>query len=137
LRHKTGWLVAFLLINSAVATARPLPEARRTGADSPAVLARAIARHARSPAVGPATTLLWDSNQGATGTSHVPTCRAKTKGVIIGAAIGAVAGVAVGTYIAKAVGGVLGTGSGARRYVGYWTIGGAGAGALGGLAFCS
>ena len=65
-----------------------------------------------------------------------PRCESKKKATIIGAAIGGVAGAAFALYVVREVGGVLGTASGSKRYVAYWTLGGAGGGALAGFALC-
>jgi len=68
---------------------------------------------------------------------HLKKCESKKKGTIIGAAIGAAAGAAIAVFIVREVSGeVLGASNGGARYIAYWSMGGAGAGALGGLAYC-
>jgi hypothetical protein len=64
-------------------------------------------------------------------------CNSRKKGALIGAAVGAVAGGVFGMYLAKEVSGVLGTASGARKVIAYYTIAGGGAGAALGLLYCS
>jgi len=79
----------------------------------------------------------WDATQGS---SHIQLkqCESKKKGTIIGAAIGAVTGAVVAVLIVRGVSGeVLGASNGGSRYIAYWTMGGAGVGALSGLAWCS
>jgi hypothetical protein len=136
IRPPTWCLVVLLLTHAAVAAAGPLSEERPIAEDPPALLTRAVARHAHlaSPlAAAPPR----QSSQTSTSATRLRTCHAKKKGALIGAAVGAVAGAAFGTYVARgASGAVLGAGPGARRFIAYWTAGGAGAGALGGLAFC-
>ena len=131
-------LLAILLSNAAVARAGPSGEERQTRADSPPVLSQAIetyslqlSRLARAASGQP-----WDVSQGSS-RIHLATCQSKKKGMLIGAVIGAAAGAATAAYVVRQVGGILGASNGASRYITYWTIGGAGAGALGGLAFCS
>jgi hypothetical protein len=63
-------------------------------------------------------------------------CESRKKGLLIGAVIGAAAGAAIGVYVVREVSGILGTSSGAAKYIAYWSLGGAGAGALGGFAYC-
>jgi hypothetical protein len=65
-----------------------------------------------------------------------PRCESKKKATLIGAAIGGVAGAAVAMYVIRGSGAVLGTANGAKRYIVYWTAGGAGGGALAGFAYC-
>ena len=76
-----------------------------------------------------------DLSQGST-YSQLKKCRSRRKGMLIGAAIGAVAGAATGVYVVRGVSGILGTSNGASRFITYTTVGGAGAGALGGMAYC-
>ena len=67
---------------------------------------------------------------------HPQRCKSRKKGAIIGAAIGGVAGAAFASYVNNEVGGLLGAANGANRFLAYWTLGGAGGGALVGYAVC-
>lgn len=67
---------------------------------------------------------------------HRPRCESKKKGTIIGAAIGGVAGAVFATYVNHEAGGVPGAANGANRFLAYWTLGGAGGGAVVGYALC-
>jgi hypothetical protein len=124
----TACLLMFLLSSVGVAGAGPANEPQRTGVESPLPLAQALKVHAHQ--------LARDARAG----TQLPTssqwhqCRSKKKGAIIGAVIGAAAGAVLGVYIAKDV---FGTAPGVSRYAAYWTLGGAGAGALAGVAYCS
>jgi len=130
-------LLAILLSNVAVAQAGPSGKERQTGADSPPLLSQAIEDYAlqllRLARARPGQP--WDLSQGSS-RIHVATCQSKKKGILIGAAIGATAGATTAVYVVRGVGGILGASNGASKYITYWTIGGAGAGALGGLAYC-
>jgi len=128
-------LLAILLGNAAVARADPAPQERQSSSGSPSLLSQAIG-YLQQPRLARATSgQPWDVSQGSTQT-HLAKCHSKRKGMLIGAAIGAVAGASTAVYVVRQVGGVLGTSNGAAKYITYWTIGGAGAGALGGLAYC-
>jgi hypothetical protein len=127
----TAGILTFLLSSVGVARTGPPNEPQRSGVESPLPLAHAVKDHAHQLARDARA-----STQMVT-TSQWHRCRSKKKGAIIGALIGAAAGAVVGVYIVGEVSGVAGTASGASRYVSYWTLGGAGAGALAGLAYCS
>jgi len=132
------WLVVFVFSGVALARASPSPEEGPTTADSPFLLSRAIERQAhrlsqieRANAGHP-----WDLGQGSTRT-RLRRCHSKKKGVLVGAAIGAAAAGAFAVYVAREVSGeVFGAAQGAPRLIAYFTVGGAGAGALGGLLYC-
>jgi hypothetical protein len=127
----TACFLTFLLSSVGVAGASPSNEPQRSGVESPLPLAHAVKVHAQQLARD-----AHASTQMVT-TSQWRQCRSKKKGAIIGAVIGAAAGVVVGVSIVGDVSGILGTASGASRYVAYWALGGAGAGALAGVAYCS
>jgi hypothetical protein len=136
--YAAACLVGFLLSGAAVARAEATPDERQTTGHSPGPLARAIKNHALlvPPLARAKFPPAWDATQGVTST-QLKQCGSRKKGTIIGAAIGAVAGAAVGVYIAGAVSGeVLGASHRAAKYITYWSLGGAGAGALVGFAYC-
>jgi uncharacterized protein YcfJ len=125
----TACMLTFLLSSVGVAGAGP-SELQRSGAESPPPLAHAVEVHAQQLARdAPVSTPRVM-------TSQLRRCQSKKKGAIIGALIGAAAGGVLGVYITREVSGIVGTAQGASRYVAYWMLGGAGAGALGGLAYC-
>ena len=127
---------AFLLISVAVAGAGPTHEEQRTTANSPFLLPHAIEDHGRqfSGRTHANTDPLWDAQGSRT---QLRKCQSKRKGVFIGAAIGTAVAGAFAVYVVKDLSGnVLGTTRGGSQYVAYWMVGGAAAGALGGLAYC-
>lgn len=130
-------LVAFLLGDPTVARADVSHGERQTRADSPRVLSRAIEDHVllHSPLARAKFPRPWDATRGLTST-QLAKCESRKKGLLIGAVIGAAAGAAIGVYVVREVSGILGTSSGAAKYIAYWSLGGAGAGALGGFAYC-
>jgi len=129
-------LLAVLLGNAAVARADPATQERQSLSGSPSLLSKAIEGYLQQRRLARATSgRPWDVSQGSTKT-HLAKCHSKRKGMLIGAVLGAAAGAATAVYVARQVGGVLGASNGATKYITYWTIGGAGAGALGGLAYC-
>lgn len=99
--------------------------------NTPLLMANAIAVHAHQ----------LSENARATGTgamgSQSRQCRSKKKGAILGAVIGAAAGGLFALRIVGSASGVPGVAQGAARYVTYWMIGGAGVGALSGIAYCT
>jgi len=130
-------LIAPFLVNATVARGGPCGGERQTIADSPLVLSRALEDYGASRPARAESLRLWDAPQGST-PMHLKKCESKKKGTIIGAVIGAAAGVAVAVFVVREVSGeVLGASSGGSKYIAYWSIGGAGAGALAGLAYCS
>ena len=129
-------IFAFLLIGVAGAGADPTREWRQTTANSPFLLPHAIEDHGRrfSGRTHANTDPLMDSQGSRT---QLRKCQSKRKGVFIGAAIGTVVAGAFAVYVVKDLSGnVLGTAQGNSRYVAYWMVGGAAAGALGGFAYC-
>jgi hypothetical protein len=129
-RCATACILTCLLSSVGVAAAGPSNEPQGSGVESPLPLAHTVKVHAQQLARDARA-----STQLVT-TSQWRRCRSKKKGAIIGAVIGAAAGAVFGVYIVGEVSGILGTASGASRYVAYWTLGGAGAGALAGVAYC-
>ena len=131
-------LLAFLLGDATVARADVSGRERQTTADLSRLLSRAIDDHVfqLSPLAPAKFRRPWDATQGVTKT-QLARCESKKKGMIVGAIIGAVAGAAIGVYVSREVSGqVFGASNGASTYIAYWSLGGAGAGALGGLAYC-
>jgi hypothetical protein len=128
-------LTAFLLTNATVVRAGPARGGRQTTAGSPFLLSGAIDDYRRQLARAESRRP-WDASQGSA-RMQLKKCESKKKGTIIGAVIGAAAGAAVAVLVVRAVSGVPGTSSGASTYIAYWSMGGAGAGALAGFAYCS
>jgi len=127
---------AFLLIGVAVTGAAPTHQERQTTATSPFRLPHPIEGHERqfSGRTHANTGPLWDAQGSRT---QLRKCQSKRKGVFIGAAIGTAIAGAFAVYVVKDLSGnVLGTTQGSSRYVAYWMVGGAAAGALGGFAYC-
>jgi hypothetical protein len=126
-----GSLVVVLANGVAVARANSLPEPRPAPVVSTALFSRAIDREARA--------LVRNSGDGVwraqgSGPSPTPTrlkrCTSKTKGALIGATVGAVAGGAFAAYTEKGLGGVR------SEVVLQFAAAGAGVGAFVGLAYC-
>ena len=137
----TTFLLALLLNSVTVARAGPSNDERPTADDAPFVLSRGIEDHVLqlSRRDRARVRLPWDATKGV-GASQMQLnkCESKKNGMIIGAVVGAVAGAVVGVLIVRGVSGaVLGASNGGPRYIAYWTMGGAGVGALSGLAWCS
>jgi hypothetical protein len=123
----TACILMFLLSSVGVAGAGPSNEPQRTGVESPLPLAHAVKVHAQQLARDArASTQLVMASQW----RH---CRSKKKGAIIGAVIGAAAGGVLGMYFVRQI---SAQGNPAPQYVAYWMVGGAGAGALAGVAYC-
>ena len=121
--------IPFAVDPDAVAGAGLSHEDRQTTPNSPFQLPHAIEDHGRqfSWLTHPNAHPLWDAQGTRT---QLRRCQSKRKGVFIGAAIGTAVAGAFAVYV------VNGTSPGGSRYITYWMVGGAAAGALGGLAYC-
>jgi len=130
--------LAMVLASREAAYAADPQEERPPPGDAAILLSRAIEREAHRLVLDEPQSRLQVGKPAQPQTrSSLAKCNSRKKGALIGAAVGGVAGGVFGMYLAKGVSGVLGTASGARKVIAYFTIAGGGAGAALGLLYCS
>jgi len=140
LAFNVGWLVscglAFLLSDAGTALADPAGDERPALAPSPLVLSHAIEGHVRQLALLRRAKAAhpWDFTASST---RVAGCDSKRKAIVIGAVVGAVVGAVISLYILEEFSGRPTFYSRrTSKFALYMIGGGAGTGALVGLATC-